>query len=174
MVLIHVQITGGFELKVKTSLLGEQLEHMIEEADAGRDVIPAAAFNLQFAGDLCFFRVALDGSGSHAVRASSSSLISSRTAFAPSEFSSKTSSSRRELVAAAMPMNGTPAAFALRASSTVSPTYHSSAPAESLPMCNKPSGAGLCFATATSSAPTIGSKRRCGAKRRSVSSASHR
>ena len=35
------------------------------------------------------------------------------------------------------------AAFALRASSTVSPTYQSSAPGASFPICNNPSGAGL-------------------------------
>src|SRR5437016_308473 len=142
-VLVHVQVAGGFELQVEAAVPGEQLQHVIEEADAGRDAVLSAAFNFELAGDLRLLGITLHDGGSHRASASSSWLISSRTARAPSSLSSAQSSSRRALAGAAMPMKGTPAALALRASSTVSPMYQSWAWGAILPMCNNPSGAGL-------------------------------
>ena len=69
-----------------------------------------------------------------------------------------------------MPINGTPAALADRASSTVSPTYISLRPGFMRRMECSPSGAGFPFAT--SSAQMIGSKRKSAAKRLSEISAS--
>ena len=60
-VLIHVEIAVGLQRQVEAAVLGEQLQHVVEEADAGRDVVPAAAFDLQRAADAGLFRVALDG-----------------------------------------------------------------------------------------------------------------
>ena len=37
-VLIHIQIAVGFQLQIEAAVLGEQLQHVIEEADAGRDL----------------------------------------------------------------------------------------------------------------------------------------
>src|SRR5450759_3847840 len=94
--LVHVEIAIGFDLQIETAVFGEQLEHMIEEADSGGDVVLAAAFDLQLAGDLRLLGVSLNGGGSH-LSTPSSWLISSSTALAPSACSSETSSSRRSL-----------------------------------------------------------------------------
>ena len=34
-VLVHIQIPGGFQLQIEPAVLGEQLQHVIEKADAG-------------------------------------------------------------------------------------------------------------------------------------------
>ena len=47
MVLVHVEIAVGVQLEVEAAVLGEQLQHVVEEADAGRDLVPAAAFDLE-------------------------------------------------------------------------------------------------------------------------------
>jgi len=52
------------QAKIETAVFSEQLQHVIEEANAGGDVIPAASFDTQFAGDLSLFGVALNLSGS--------------------------------------------------------------------------------------------------------------
>ena len=46
-VLIDVEIAGGLERQVEAAVTREQLEHVIEEADAGADVVPAAAVDDQ-------------------------------------------------------------------------------------------------------------------------------
>jgi hypothetical protein len=46
------------EREVEAAVLGEQLQHVVEEADAGGDFIPAAAFDAERAGDLRLFGVA--------------------------------------------------------------------------------------------------------------------
>ena len=80
MVLVHVEIAVGLEREVEAAVFGEQLQHVIEEADAGGDVVAAAAFDLQRAGDPRLFGVALDGGGSHAAKTSCRKLMSSRMA----------------------------------------------------------------------------------------------
>ena len=47
MMLVNVEISLGPEFQVKPSVLGEQLEHMVEEADPGGDVIIAPAFDFE-------------------------------------------------------------------------------------------------------------------------------
>ena len=43
--LIHVQIAIGAQLQIEAAVFGEQLQHVVEEADAGRDLVPAAPFD---------------------------------------------------------------------------------------------------------------------------------
>ncbi len=50
-VLVHVQIAVGVQLQIEAAVLGEQLQHVVEEADAGGDLVAAAAFDLQRAAD---------------------------------------------------------------------------------------------------------------------------
>src|SRR5205085_2169397 len=78
--LVHVQIARGMQRQVEPAMLGEQLQHVIEEADARGDIVHALAFDHQGARDLRLFRDALDGCGSH--KTVSSSLILSKTAIA--------------------------------------------------------------------------------------------
>ena len=68
MVLVHIEIAIGFQLEVEAAVLREQLQHVIEEADAGRDLIASAAFDAQFGGDARLFGVAFDFSGSRQSR----------------------------------------------------------------------------------------------------------
>ena len=46
-VLVHIEIAVGVELQIEAAVLGEQLQHVIEEADAGGDLVAAAAFDLR-------------------------------------------------------------------------------------------------------------------------------
>ena len=48
-VLIDVEIAVGFESQVEGSVFREQLEHVVEEADAGGDFVAAAAFDGELA-----------------------------------------------------------------------------------------------------------------------------
>ena len=70
-VLVHVEIAIGVELQVEAAVLGEELQHVIQEADAGGDLVAAAAFDFERAADSRLLGVALDGGGSHAVKTSS-------------------------------------------------------------------------------------------------------
>src|SRR5579862_5060024 len=45
-VLIDIQIAHRLQLEIKTSVLGKELEHMIEKANAGRDFVAAPALDL--------------------------------------------------------------------------------------------------------------------------------
>ena len=60
-VLVHVQIAIGVEGEVEAAMFGEELEHVIEEADAGGDLVAAAAFDPERAADAGFLRIALRG-----------------------------------------------------------------------------------------------------------------
>ena len=44
-VLIDVEVAIGIELEIEAAVFGEQFEHVVEEADAGRDFVAAAAFD---------------------------------------------------------------------------------------------------------------------------------
>jgi hypothetical protein len=59
-VLIDVEIAFGRELEVKRAVFGEQLQHVIEEANARRNLVAATAFDAEFATDLGFLCVALE------------------------------------------------------------------------------------------------------------------
>jgi hypothetical protein len=58
-VLVDIEIAFGGEFEIEAAMLCEKLEHVVEEADAGRDLVGAFAFEAKFAADLGFFRVAL-------------------------------------------------------------------------------------------------------------------
>src|ERR1019366_6013600 len=96
-VLVHVEIALGLQGEVEAAVLGEQLQHVVEEANAGRDVIASAALDVQGAGDACLFGVALNGgashaAGTHAAKTSGRTLMSSMMAQAPSSWKRKTRS----------------------------------------------------------------------------------
>src|ERR1035441_2842862 len=95
-VLVDVEIAFGLQGEVEAAVLGEQLQHMVEEANAGGDVIASAAFDFQGAADACLFGIALDGGGSHAANTSGRTLMSSMMAQAPSCWKRKTRSMRSE------------------------------------------------------------------------------
>ena len=59
-VLIDVKIAHGFQLQIEAAVLGEELQHVIQEANAGRDFIAAFAFDFERAADLRFFGIALN------------------------------------------------------------------------------------------------------------------
>ena len=103
-------------------MLREQLEHVIEEANAGEDLVLACAFEHEMAGDLRLFRVAIDACFSH--RTVSNSFTLSSTATAPFCFEAVRQAPRAgDCRDARCRRIARPAACALRASSTVSPTY---------------------------------------------------
>jgi hypothetical protein len=62
--LIDIKVAGGMQREIETAVLGEQLKHMVEEADAGAHVIAAFTFDLEGAADLRFFGDAFNLSGS--------------------------------------------------------------------------------------------------------------
>ncbi len=50
-VLVDFEITIGAQLQIEGAMLREQLEHVIEEANAGLDFVASAAFNAELAGN---------------------------------------------------------------------------------------------------------------------------
>src|SRR5262245_62066812 len=44
-VLVYVQVTGRMQPQVEGAVAGKQLEHVVEETDAGRDVVASAALD---------------------------------------------------------------------------------------------------------------------------------
>ena len=58
--LIDIQIARGLQLQIEAAVLGEQLQHVIEEANAGGDVVAALAVEVQRAANLRLLGVALD------------------------------------------------------------------------------------------------------------------
>lgn len=61
MVLIHVQVTAGFDGQIEQAVSGEECEHVIEEADAGGNLRLAGPIQRQLQGDLGFGGIAADG-----------------------------------------------------------------------------------------------------------------
>ena len=59
-VLIDIQIAFAGEVEVERAMASEELQHVIEEADAGCDVVTALAFNGEIDGDAGLGRVALE------------------------------------------------------------------------------------------------------------------
>jgi hypothetical protein len=62
-VLVHVQVTVAFQFQIEGAVAREQLQHVIEEADAGGDFVLAAAFNRQVDGDARLGGVAFESGG---------------------------------------------------------------------------------------------------------------
>src|SRR5688572_5581153 len=59
-VLVHVEIARRLECQIEAAVPREQLEHVIEEPDAGPDVIAAAAVDCQRAFNLRLGRLAIE------------------------------------------------------------------------------------------------------------------
>ena len=53
-VLVHIQIAGGFQLQVEPAVPGEQLQHVVEEPDAGPHLVLPLAVHDEPALDLGF------------------------------------------------------------------------------------------------------------------------
>ena len=62
-VLIDVQVAAGLDRQIEGRVLGQQREHVVEEAHAGGDLAPAAAVEVRVPGDFGFRRLALDVGG---------------------------------------------------------------------------------------------------------------
>ena len=58
--LIDIQVARSLQLQIKSTVLCEQFQHVIEKADAGRDLIGPLAVDGKAAANLRFFRNALD------------------------------------------------------------------------------------------------------------------
>ncbi len=120
---------------------------------------------LEVAADLRLFRVALDGGGSH--REHGLQFVDV-VEHGDGAFGLEAGARVRRAAGcagAAMPMNGTPAARAQRASSTVSPTYQTLAAGVQLRgSASRPSGAGL-GCSHVSAGRRSGRSASCGAKR---------
>ena len=63
-VLIDVQIALGANRQIDRRVLGEQRQHVVEKADAGRDVGLARAVQVERELDVRFGGLAVDGGGS--------------------------------------------------------------------------------------------------------------
>ena len=59
-VLIDVEVARGVQRQVEAAMPGEQLEHVVEEADAGANVVAALSVDRQRARDLRFRRLAVE------------------------------------------------------------------------------------------------------------------
>jgi hypothetical protein len=60
-VLIDIEVALGVKSEVEAAVVGEEFEHVIEKANAGRDGITAAAINGEREINLRLFGVAMDG-----------------------------------------------------------------------------------------------------------------
>ena len=63
MVLVNVEVSIAFEFQVECAVAGEELQHVIEEANAGGDLVLAAAFDGEMDGDTRLGGIALDDGG---------------------------------------------------------------------------------------------------------------
>jgi len=57
-VLIHVEIAVTLQLQVKRTMAREELEHVIEEANPGRDLVLAGTFDREIDCDACLGGIA--------------------------------------------------------------------------------------------------------------------
>ena len=64
-VLIDVEVARGAHVEVERAMLREQLQHVIEETDAGRDRIASSSLQDQRQADLRFRRPSIDQRAPH-------------------------------------------------------------------------------------------------------------
>ena len=57
--LVHIEIAGALQLQIESAVPREQLQHVIEEANAGGDLVLAFAFDRQPDGDARLGRYAV-------------------------------------------------------------------------------------------------------------------
>lgn len=65
MMMINVQVAHRLDREVDAGMTGEEIEHMVEKADAGRDVGRAGAIEVHSHLDVGLFGLALDRRGAH-------------------------------------------------------------------------------------------------------------
>jgi hypothetical protein len=65
MMLVNVEIAMSRKGEIEGAVLGEKLQHMVEEADASRDLVTARAINVERSRDLRFLGIPLDNCFSH-------------------------------------------------------------------------------------------------------------
>jgi hypothetical protein len=58
--IVDMQIPGGFDAQIEPTVSGEQIEHVIQEPDAGQGLRMAGAVQVQFQMDLGLGRTAVD------------------------------------------------------------------------------------------------------------------
>src|ERR1700761_4749742 len=156
MMLVHVQIAARRKLQIECAMFRKQLQHVVQEANPGRNLVTSAPFDAQRARYLSLSRISLDPCFSHlsasaaAFTSASSSFTSASTANAPQSRRMPAISSCLGFCRLDTPMNGTPADCALCASSTVSPRYQTVCSGYACRMSRSPSGAGFGFATHSS------------------------
>ena len=59
--LIDVQVAARLEIQVEAAVPGEKLQHVIEKANAGRDLVSAAAVQIQAPADIGLGGLAMQG-----------------------------------------------------------------------------------------------------------------
>ena len=69
-VLVHIEIALGSQVEIESAVMREEFQHVIEEADAGRDVIASAAIDRKRGANLRLSGIALDDGFSHRANAS--------------------------------------------------------------------------------------------------------
>lgn len=65
MVIINVQVANRLDREVDAGMAGEEIEHMVEKADAGRDIGHAGTIEVHGDLDVGFLGLALDRRGAH-------------------------------------------------------------------------------------------------------------
>src|SRR6185312_10992456 len=65
MVLVHIEVAGGFKLQIKSPMMGKQLQHVVKKTNAGRNFVFAVPIHGQCEADLRLFGVSLQGGFSH-------------------------------------------------------------------------------------------------------------
>src|SRR4029434_8898536 len=61
--LVDVEVAGGGQCQIEATMSGKQLEHVVEEANAGPYFVPSASVDRQRSRDLRFRRVAIEPGG---------------------------------------------------------------------------------------------------------------
>ena len=67
-VLVDVEVAGAGEREVEATVAGEELQHVVEEADAGGDFVDTLAIYAEFEGDLGLSGRAIDSAGTFCFR----------------------------------------------------------------------------------------------------------
>src|SRR4051794_32484111 len=65
MMLVDIEVATSFEFEIKSAVFCEQFEHVVEEANSGRDFVSPRAIQPQMTSDLRLFRISLDFCLSH-------------------------------------------------------------------------------------------------------------
>jgi hypothetical protein len=63
--LVNVKVAIALQIEIEGAVAGEQLQHVIEEANAGRNLVSTLALDRQGDGDARFGSVALESRAAH-------------------------------------------------------------------------------------------------------------